>query len=391
MRIGIDGATWENSRGYGRFTRELVRTLVNLDPRNEYVLFVSPFAIGDPLLPNARIVKVQTRYAPSTAASADGYRSPQDMWAFTRAMATARLDLVFFPSVYSFVPVLQPRRVVVTVHDVIPERFPQLVFKNARARLFWTLKTQLAVAQATRVLTVSEHARQGIQKYFRLASNKIRVAPEAPAVAFHPISDRALVDAAYQRVGLSPNARALVYLGGLSPHKNLSMLIQVFAELVRIERFAELKLLIIGDYERDVFYSHYPVLRAQVDALSRASVIFTGFLDDAVVVLLLNSAQVCVLPSLDEGFGLPGIEAAACGTPVIATRSSALPELLGEAAIYIDPTRPVELRAAIEHVLENESSRKMMSALGLERARRLTWDASAKRVLQVLEEAMGYA
>ena len=114
-------------------------------------------------------------------------------------------------------------------------------------------------------------------------------------------------------------------------------------------------------------------------------------MDDAVVVLLLNSAQVCVLPSLDEGFGLPGIEAAACGTPVIATRSSALPELLGEAAIYIDPTRPVELRAAIEHVLENESSRKMMSALGLERARRLTWDASAKRVLQVLEEAMGYA
>lgn len=388
MRIGIDGATWENSRGYGRFTRELVRALVNLDPRNEYVLFVSPFVRGDSLPPNAQIVRVQTRIAPASAASADGYRSPRDMWAFTRAIATARLDLVFFPSVYSFVPVLQPRRVVVTVHDVIPERFPQHVFKNARARLFWTLKTQLAVAQATRVLTVSEHARQGIQKYFRLASKKIRVAPEAPAAAFHPILDRASVEAAYQRVGLSPDARVLVYLGGLSPHKNLQMLIQVFAELVRVERFSDLKLVVIGDYERDVFYSHYPVLRAQVDALSRASVIFTGFLEDAIVVPLLNGAQACVLPSLDEGFGLPGIEAAACGTPVIATQSSGLPELLGDAAIYIDPYQPIELRAAIERVLEDVSLRASMGARGLERARRLTWDASAKRVLQVLEDAL---
>ncbi|MDE3091272.1 MAG: glycosyltransferase family 4 protein [Chloroflexota bacterium] len=367
-----------------------MRALVNRDPRNEYVLFVSPFATGDPLPSNAQIVKVQTRYAPATAASADGYRSPRDMWAFTRAMATARLDLVFFPSVYSFVPVFQPRRVVVTVHDVIPERFPQHVFKNARARLFWTLKTQLAVAQATRVLTVSEHARQGIQKYFRLASRKTCVAPEAPAAAFHPILDRALVDAAYQRAGLPPDPRALVYLGGLSPHKNLQMLIQVFAELVRVERFADLKLVIIGDCERDVFYSHYPVLRAQVDTLSRDSVIFTGFLDDAVVVPLLNGAQVCVLPSLDEGFGLPGIEAAACGTPVIATRSSALPELLGDAAIYIDPTQPVELRSALERVVEDGSLRNKMGAMGLERVSHLTWDASAQRVLQVLEDAIGY-
>jgi len=388
MRIGIDGATWENSRGYGRFTRELMRALLNIDSRNAYVLFVSPFVPNDSLPPNAQLVKVQTRYAPASAASADGARSARDMWAFTRAMATARLDLIFFPSVYSFVPVLDPRRVVVTIHDVIPERFPQHVFKTARARLFWTLKTQLAVAQATRVLTVSEHSRQGIQKYFRIAPEKIRVASEAPAAAFHPISDRALVDAAFNRVGLSSSARVLVYLGGLSPHKNLPMLIQVFADLVRAEPFADLKLLIIGDNARDVFYTHYPALRAQVDALSQHAVIFTGFLEDAVVVPLLNGAQACILPSLDEGFGLPGIEAAACGTPVIATQFSALPELLGDAAIYIDPTRPAELRAAIEIVLTDASLRKTMSAMGLERARCLTWEASAKRVLQTLEEAV---
>lgn len=388
MRIGIDGATWENARGYGRFTRELVRALVKRDARNEYVLFVSPLVARDDLPPNAQIVTVQTRRAPALAASADGFRSPQDLWAFTRALAAARLDLVFFPAVYSFVPVLQPRRIVVAIHDTIPERFPQHVFKNARARLFWTLKTRLAVAQATRVLTVSEHARQDLQKYFRLPPEKIFVAPEAPAAAFHPIMERARIDTAYRNLGLSPDARGLIYLGGLSPHKNLPMLIQVFADLIRAERFADLKLLIIGDYERDVFYTHAPALRSQVDARNRGAIIFTGYLDDAVVAALLNGAQACVLPSLDEGFGLPGIEAAACGTPVLATPSSALPELLGDAALYFDPAQPAELRAAIERVVDDAALRKTMRDLGLERARRLTWEATAQRVLQVLETTL---
>lgn len=386
MRIGIDGGTWGNARGYGRFTRQLVRALVELAQPHAYTLFLDPFAPRDDIPPGLQVITVPTREAPSSAASVDGYRSPRDLWAFSRALAAAPLDLIYFPSVYTFVPILRRRSVVVCIMDTIAERFPQYVFKNARARLFWNIKTRLAVRQATRVVTLSEHARRGVQEYFHLAPEKIRVSGAAPAAIFQPSADAAAVRAAFSRVGLPPDARVVLYFGGISPHKNLSVLVGAFADLRRDARWADVQLVIAGDYARDVFYSAYPALRAQVEATCRDAVIFTGYVDDATAALLLNGAQVCVLPSLDEGFGLPGVEAAACGTPLIATRSSALPEVLGDAALYFNPTQPAELRAALARVLQDPALRETMRARGLERARQLTWRGVAQRVVQVFEE-----
>jgi glycosyltransferase involved in cell wall biosynthesis len=292
--------------------------------------------------------------------------------------------MIFFPSVYTFVPVLRPMKVVVGVHDVIPERFPDYVFRGRRARLFWRLKSGLALRQATRVLTVSEHARQGIQACLHVAAERIGVTSEAPAPAFRPAADDA-VSAVFQQLGLTPGQRVIVYFGGITPHKNIHMLVSVFADLIQDGRFADVRLVIAGDYTRDVFYSAYPAVRAHVEAACLEAVTFTGYIDDETAASLLTGAQVCVLPSLDEGFGLPGIEAAACGTPVIATRSSALPEVLGDAALYIDPTNPVELNAALERVLLDGALRQSMGARGLERAQRLSWQSAAERALHVFE------
>ena len=385
MHVGIDGGTWANARGYGRFTRELVRGLLEVDQRNRYSLFLDSATRPDDLPTELGVISVRVRESPSRAASADGYRSPGDMWAFSRAIARAPVDLVFFPSVYTFVPLTGPVPVMVGIHDVIAERFPQHVFSSRRARLFWTLKTQWAVRQATRVLTVSEHARRGVQAYFHLPRAKLCVTHEAPAAAFAPIADTAAVAAALGRYGLAPDTRFVMYFGGITPHKNLSMLVRVFAALVRESRLADVKLVIAGDYSRDVYLSAYPALRAEVDAICGESVIFTGHVDDQDAARLLNAAQVCVLPSLDEGFGLPGIEAAACGTPLIATVESAMPEWLGDAAVYIDPMRPEDLRQALERVLGDAELRSRMRTRGLERARQLTWPAAAQKVLNAFE------
>ena len=164
-----------------------MRALVALDHHNQYCLFLDPWTARDDLPADLPVVIVDTTWPPALAASADGYRSPRDLWAYSRAIAGISVDIVFFPSVYTFVPVLPTRNrraVVVAIHDVIAERFPQHVFKNVRARLFWTLKTQLAVKQSTRVLTVSEHAKRGVQKHFRIASSKIRVTHEAARPPF---------------------------------------------------------------------------------------------------------------------------------------------------------------------------------------------------------------
>ena len=385
-RIGIDGATWDNRRGYGRFTRELIRALLGLHRADTYVLFLNRDTPRGDVPAGMDVVEVPTSVRSSLAASADGYRSPGDMWAFSAAIAKTPLDLFFFPSVYSFVP-LPPRHVplIVGIHDTIAELFPAQVFNSARARLFWTIKTQLAVRQAARILTVSEHAKQGVQKHFGIPAAKIRVTHEAAAAAFLPMTEAAVCRARTQ-FDLAPGERYLIYFGGLTPHKNVGMLVQAFARLRSNARFADVKLILAGDYARDVYLTAYPALRAQVDACCGDAVVFTGHVDDDTAACLLSGAQASVLPSLEEGFGLPGIEAAACGAPLIATRNSAMPEWLGDAALYVDPRDGAGLLGALERVLGDEPLRRRMSALGAERAGKLTWSSAAERVAAVFDE-----
>lgn len=385
-RIGIDGGTWDNQRGYGRFTREIITALLGLDRPYTYSLFLNRDTARDDLPAGLDVIEVPTAIRSALAASADSNRTAGDMWAFTAAIARAPVDLIFFPSVYSFVPLL-PRHVplIVGIHDTIAEMFPGHVFNSTRARLFWTCKTQLAVRQAARILTVSEHARLGVQSHFGIPPAKIRVTHEAAAAAFRRMRESD-VAAALERTGIAPGSRYIIYFGGLTPHKNVGLLVDTFAALRADPRFDGVKLVLAGDYERDVYLTAYPALRAQVHACCRDTVIFTGHVDDDTAACLLSGALASVLPSLEEGFGLPGIEAAACGAPLIATRNSAMPEWLGEAALYIDPHQAPELQVALERVLLDEPLRKRMSALGMERARQLTWPAAAERVAAVFDE-----
>src|SRR5690606_21919259 len=157
MRIGIDGSCWTNARGYGRFTRELVPALVAQAPTHEFVCFCDPQALEafELSAPNVRMVEVPTAVAPTRAAAADGYRSPLDMLRFSLAVAREKLDVFFSPSVYTYFPLPPGLRAVVTIHDAITERFPELTLPTPRARLFWRLKVGLAIRQARLVLTVS--------------------------------------------------------------------------------------------------------------------------------------------------------------------------------------------------------------------------------------------
>ena len=386
-RIGIDGATWDNQRGYGRFTREIVRALLGLDRPYRYALFLNRETARGDIPAGLDVIEVPTSVRSSLAASADSYRTPGDIWAFTAAIARATVDLLFFPSVYSIVPLL-PRHVplIVGIHDTIAEMFPAYIFNSARARLFWTVKTQIAVRQAARILTVSEHAKRGVQSHFGIPSEKIRVTHEAAASGFRRVSEPGALAAALERSGIAPGTRYIIYFGGLTPHKNVGLLVETFAALSADPRFAGMKLILAGDYEHDVYLTAHPALRAQVNARCRDAVIFTGHVDDDTAACLLSGALASVLPSLEEGFGLPGIEAAACGAPLIATRNSAMPEWLGDAALYIDPHQANELRSALERVLLDEPLRRRMSALGMERARQLTWQSAAERVAAVFDE-----
>ena len=178
----------------------------------------------------------------------------------------------------------------------------------------------------------------------------------------------------------------IVYLGGFSPHKNLESLVRAFGRIAARQEFADVKLVMVGDTSGDAFHTYFGTIAAQVASLGLGDrVIFTGYLEDEDVVVLLNLASVLVLPSLMEGFGLPAVEAAACGCPVIATKASPLEGLLGAGGIYIEPREP-EIVKALEDVLSSKEQRMRMGQCGLAAARRLTWEAAARQMIAVIQK-----
>src|SRR5207248_462148 len=152
------------------------------------------------------------------------------------------------------------------------------------------------------------------------------------------------------------------------------------------KEFDDVRLIMVGEYKKEIFHSYYGILKARVTEFGIADrVIFTGYLTDDDLVVLLNISTVLVLPSLMEGFGLPAVEAAACGCPVVASKASPLPELLGEGGIFVDPT-PDALHSAIAKILGSPELRARMSQATAQAASHLTWDAAARQMIDVMHK-----
>jgi glycosyltransferase involved in cell wall biosynthesis len=319
--------------------------------------------------------------AAGVAASAEGRRSIADLWAMSRALARVPADCLFFPTVYSFVPVWTRRPVIVGIHDVIAERLPEHVFNSARTRRFWSAKVWMAARQATRVMTVSRHAAAGVMQQLRVPQSRIRIVSEAPAAAFRPDAGVDAARRALRAAGVPDGVRFFLYVGGIAPHKNLMALVDAMDQLP-----ADVHLVIVGDVESDSFRSSYSELAARTEKDGRGRVQFTGRLQDEIVAGLMRLAQALVLPSFDEGFGLPAIEAAACGSVVIVTRNSAMPDVLGDAALYVDPRDGASIVGAMQRVLGDEALRTALGARAAARARDCSWEAAAGQMIAMFEE-----
>jgi len=379
MRIGIDGTCWLNRRGYGRFARELVSSLVALDGGVDYTLVIDFDPRQAPAFPpGIRILPVATRQPGARAAAATGRRSLADMWATSRAISRERFDVVFFPSAYTYVPVTGPGQVVVVIHDVIAEQFPQHVFPTRLAATFWWFKLLAVRRQADLVMTVSEASRQGIAERFGISADRIVVVPEAADPIFHARPRDDAMNDILQRFSLR-GCRFVLYVGGISPHKNLGTLLDAVVQLRRDPAYADCRVVLVGDYAGDVFFSAYDALRRQAEALGLGdAVCFTGYVADEDLAYLYSAAEAFVLPSLLEGFGLPVIEAMACGAAVVASRRGALPEVVGDAGLLFDPDRPGELCDVLRRVLSDAPLRDRLRRLGPQRAAEFSWERAAR-------------
>jgi len=386
MRIGVDATCWQNKRGYGRQGRGLLTALVRLDVENCYTFLIDSIENIENMPPEAEVRLVRASAPTAVAASSSGHRSSRDIWHMSRAMSDPSFDLLIFPTIYSYVPIFRRVKKLVMIHDVIAEIFPHLTLATQTARLFWKAKVALGRWQADAIATVSEYSRQTILKQFKITPERIFVVGEASDPVFR-VLDNPSPTPQLGSLGITSNGRSVVYVGGFSPHKNLESLITVFAKIASQRTFSDAHLVMVGQYEKEVFYSYFKTIKKQVEELGIAGrVIFTGYLTDEEMVVLLNISTVLVLPSLMEGFGLPAIEAAACGCPVIATSASPLPVLLGAGGLYINPTNSEELEMALIRVLESEKLRSQMREAGVAASRQLTWEAAAQQMISVIKK-----
>lgn len=389
MRIGVDATCWANERGYGRFTRELVRAMVEMSPDDVFVCFLDPSSAAcfDLARPNVRRVVVDLSEAPAMAASASGSRGVADLFRMTRAVSKESLDVFFSPSVYTYFPLPPRLPAIVTIHDAIAERYPHLTLPSRKARMFWRMKVRLAIMQARRILTVSEYAAADIARNHSIPRERIRIALEAPAVAYRP-SSRAEIAAAASTLGLPNGAGWFLYVGGFNPHKNVPYIVRAHATLAKELGRGAPMLLLVGTLDRDVFHGDQAAIRRTIEDCGTDSLVrWTGFLDDDELRHVHSGAIALVLPSDSEGFGLPAVEAAACGTPVIATTESPLPELLRAGGIFVRPRDHESLLAAMRTMASDADARATFAAGALAAARSLDWSTGAAVALAAIREA----
>ena len=264
---------------------------------------------------------------------------------------------------------------VVTIHDVIPLVLPWAFPRRHR----WVLSAALARVrrQADVVIVPSAAAAEDVVRYLHMDRQRITVIPMGCDARFQPGVDEARMAQLRRRYALPE--RYMLFVGTSEPRKNIALLLQAFSRLLAERPQDDVQLVVAGPKGWGDGRSS-----ATVEALNlRPRVIFTGFVEDDDLPDLYRGAQIFVYPSLYEGFGLPVLEAMACGTPVITSNRSSLPEVAGGAALLIDPTRPDELAAAMSALMSSGALHEELRWKGLARAKEFTWEAVARKTMEV--------
>jgi glycosyltransferase involved in cell wall biosynthesis len=371
MKVAIDVRKWRDF-GIGTYVRNVVRHLARLDSETTYFLLCMP---GD----EATLRDLAENFVPVVETS-PGYGLREHV-SIPRKLARLGADLLHSP--HYVLPLLCRTPSVVTIHDCIHLLFPDYL----PSRMAWHYARFMigsAVRRSAIVLTVSEASRRDILRFFpRADAERVLVVPNAIDSAI--LDDPGPEEMERVRERYQIRGRFLLYAGNIKPHKNIERLISAFGLLRKDPRHSDLKLLIIGDE-----ITRYASLRHRVEQAGvRQEVRFFGFVPDRTLAALYRLASVFVFPSLYEGFGLPPLEAMACGTPVVTSRLSSLPEVVGDAATLVDPYSDADIARGIDEVLTDHELRASLVARGRAQARRFSWERSARAVHAAYLRAVG--
>ena len=365
-RVGIDaGALANRQDGSRNHVSNVLQALARIDPGGAYTVFLHapPASNSVPVLPALRQVQV-----PLTVGR---WRVPL---ATSLALMGTGIDLLH---VQFAAPILCRVPLIVTVHDIMYEHYPEYYAPPDLTQL--RRRVPRTVGQARLVLTGSEFSKQDLIARYGVRPERIAVTSNGVEPRFAPVRDDIVLSGIRERVE-SPHGYIL-FVGALKPNKNLHRLIESYARLRETDRTRH-KLVLAGASTDTLSTS----LRTAIAASGFASdIVLPGYIADVDLPALYSAADLFVQPSLFEGFGLPPLEAMACGTAVVTSNTTSLPEVVGEAALTVDPTDVEALARAMAAVLDNDSLRRDLEHAGIARASTFTWERTARIVLDAYQ------
>lgn len=368
MRIGIDARFFGPvGKGLGRYTERLIENLEPLASEHDFVVFLRKenFDAYQPKSPRFRKVTADFRWY-----------SASEQLRFPSLIRRERIDLMHFP--HFNVPILTPCPFLVTIHDLILFRYPTRRATTRHAAVYglkyaaYRAVIRLAAFRARKIITVSEYTKRDIVKELDVKPERVIVTYEASdGVEGGQLTIPGTFDPAAKGI-VKPY---FLYVGNAYPHKNLERLLKVFKKLRR--NGLESQLVLVG--KMDYFYSRLKEEARASGLLEKDDAVFYGYAEEAELAELYRRARAYVFPSLLEGFGLPPLEAMRYGTPVAASDSSCLPEILDDAAAYFDPEDEEDIARVMRETFEDDALRARLSERGRERVKRFSWRECAER------------
>jgi glycosyltransferase involved in cell wall biosynthesis len=366
----LSADTSYRSAGVSRYIHSLLAHLPQVDPSISYCVFLGP---GLPEYAGWKTSR--SIWSTGSAPARILWEQVAQPWAARRQA----LDLLHAP--VNIGPLMLPCTLIATVHDLSFYHFPHL-FRPAR-RIYQQTLTRATLQRAAAVIAVSQSTRDDIVRLMDIAPERITVIPNGVGAEMRPMEEKAVAEFR-RRYHLPPHF--ILSLSTLEPRKNLELLLEAYALLVH-RGGPEHRLVIAGGKGW-----YYATIFATVERLRLSDrVIFPGFVPEGDKPLWYSAADLFVYPSLYEGFGLPPLEAMACGTPVVVAATSSLPEVVGDAGLYIDPHDPADLADAMAALLHDSNRRHKLREAGLRQANRFSWRKTAVQTARLYHRILGDA
>jgi glycosyltransferase involved in cell wall biosynthesis len=374
VRLGVDAREIQDGvvTGIGRSLANFISYFAAHESNHELVLFAEkklPIPINSPC---------------REAIIPCGITFHWDQWRLCRHLEMNRIDLFYSP--YYKLPLLSRIPAINQVLDLMYLVFPSYLRElGILGRIYYATIGRACAHKAINIITDSEHAKRDIVRLWGIKPDKIAVIPLGLADRYSPVKDKERFAQVIKKFALPE--RYLLYLGNFKPHKNVVSLVRAFAMIK--EEIKDLKLVLAGPLD-----SHGENLRRQVKDLGLdKDVVFTGMIrEDDLPEVILSLADIFVFPSLYEGFGIPPLEAMACGTPVVTSNLTAIPEVVGEAGLLVNPLNIDELARAILSLLNNRDLHGRYAEMGLARAKQFHSEQTAGRlyrhIIHLLEASL---